>query len=363
MEERMVYHMLPSSNIKMFVRETIPLNKDLQRPETLIFCHGFPEISYSWLQQMRYLTKNYNFHCIAPDQRGYGYTAATSPNNIDKYSFKYITQDLNDLLDIYKIKKAIFIGHDFGGSVVWSQVLHHKHRCIGIVSINTPLRLYNYKMRDFWRSKNCKGFIDYASKCLSSEQAGQIDYVCYYQIKGLADKELYKNVRKTMLAFFRSQSSLDPVENKKNARKGMRTVRCRKNNNRGVLYYVDDNIERDSFWSEGDIQMYVDAFERNGFSKPLNWYRNMDVNSNWDLDCGITDKYIINVPCLMVSAKNDLVLTPSQAKKMNKNFKNITNVLLECGHWTMKEKKDELNAVLADWLINTDFNNNIQSKL
>ena len=46
----------------------------------VIFCHGFPEIWYSWRHQLRALA-DAGFRAIAPDQRGYGDTDA--PQAID----------------------------------------------------------------------------------------------------------------------------------------------------------------------------------------------------------------------------------------------------------------------------------------
>ena len=39
----------------------------------VVFCHGFPELWYSWRHQMKALAEA-GFRAIAPDQRGYGET-------------------------------------------------------------------------------------------------------------------------------------------------------------------------------------------------------------------------------------------------------------------------------------------------
>jgi len=41
----------------------------------VLFCHGFPELWYSWRQQIKALAEA-GFRAIAPDQRGYGDTDA-----------------------------------------------------------------------------------------------------------------------------------------------------------------------------------------------------------------------------------------------------------------------------------------------
>ncbi|MGZ4741202.1 MAG: alpha/beta fold hydrolase, partial [Ilumatobacteraceae bacterium] len=42
---------------------------------TVVLCHGFPELAYSWRHQMAPLA-DAGFHVVAPDQRGYGRSTA-----------------------------------------------------------------------------------------------------------------------------------------------------------------------------------------------------------------------------------------------------------------------------------------------
>ncbi len=60
---------------------------------------------------------------IAPDQRGYG--ATERPEPVEAYDMEHLTGDLVGLLDHLEIDKAIFVGHDWGGFVVWQMPLRH----------------------------------------------------------------------------------------------------------------------------------------------------------------------------------------------------------------------------------------------
>ena len=51
---------------------------------------------------------------------------------------EHLTGDLVGLLDHLKIDKAIFVGHDWGGFVVWQMPLRHLDRVAGVVGVNTP---------------------------------------------------------------------------------------------------------------------------------------------------------------------------------------------------------------------------------
>src|SRR5215207_2454996 len=101
----------------------------------VLLCHGFPELWYSWRHQMKALA-DAGFHAIAPDQRGYGDTDA--PQAIDAYTIHHLVGDLTGLLDALAIEKAVIVGHDWGGFVVWQMAMLAPHRVAGVVGVNTP---------------------------------------------------------------------------------------------------------------------------------------------------------------------------------------------------------------------------------
>ncbi len=101
----------------------------------VILCHGWPEIAFSWRHQIKALGEA-GIRVIAPDQRGYG--ATDRPEAVEDYDMGHLTGDLVGLLDYLKIDKAIFVGHDWGGFVVWQMPLRYIDRVAGIVGVNTP---------------------------------------------------------------------------------------------------------------------------------------------------------------------------------------------------------------------------------
>src|SRR5258707_5320558 len=82
----------------------------------VLFCHGFPELWYSWRHQLRALA-DAGFRAIAPDQRGYGET--TAPAAIEAYTIHHLVGDLTGLLDALGIERAVIVGHDWAGLLVW----------------------------------------------------------------------------------------------------------------------------------------------------------------------------------------------------------------------------------------------------
>uniref|UniRef100_K3XCE8 AB hydrolase-1 domain-containing protein n=1 Tax=Globisporangium ultimum (strain ATCC 200006 / CBS 805.95 / DAOM BR144) TaxID=431595 RepID=K3XCE8_GLOUD len=100
----------------------------------LVLVHGWPDLWFGWRYQIGPLSKRYRV--IAPDLRGFG--RSSTPKDVSKYGGKNITSDLARLLDILEIPKAVFIGHDWGGSIAWRMCLYHPDRVLAVCSICTP---------------------------------------------------------------------------------------------------------------------------------------------------------------------------------------------------------------------------------
>src|SRR5580698_9744140 len=151
----------------------------------VVFCHGFPELAFSWRHQLKALGEAGRW-AIAPDQRGYGLTSRPDP--VEAYDIAHLTDDLARLLDHLKVEKAIFCGHDWGGIVVWQMAIRHPGRVAGVIGVNTP-----YIPRA-------------ASDPIQTmrERLGDEMYIVHFQKPGEADAILAKDVAKTMGFFLRA---------------------------------------------------------------------------------------------------------------------------------------------------------------
>jgi len=102
---------------------------------TVVLCHGFPELAYSWRHQMAPVA-DAGFHVIAPDQRGYGHSSA--PRQIEAYGITQLTDDLLGLLDHFGKDDAVFVGHDWGALIVWDLARLHPERVRAVVGVSVP---------------------------------------------------------------------------------------------------------------------------------------------------------------------------------------------------------------------------------
>ncbi|MEM6636962.1 MAG: alpha/beta hydrolase [Pseudomonadota bacterium] len=102
----------------------------------LILLHGFPQNHRCWLPALPALSQR--FTCILVDLRGYG-DSSVPPDDPDHsvYSKRAMAQDIADLMDSLKLKKAHVLGHDRGARVAYRMALDHPDRIgkLGIVEI------------------------------------------------------------------------------------------------------------------------------------------------------------------------------------------------------------------------------------
>lgn len=78
----------------------------------ILMLHGFPEYGGAWASLAGHLSNR--FHCIAPDQRGYGRSWA--PPEVDHYTTSALVSDMAELIGD---EPLIVLGHDWGSAVAY----------------------------------------------------------------------------------------------------------------------------------------------------------------------------------------------------------------------------------------------------
>lgn len=287
----------------------------------VVLCHGFPELGYSWRHQVPALA-DAGFRVIAPDLRGYGDT--DRPEAIEDYDIVHLNGDLVGLLDALEIETAVFVGHDWGGNLVWEMPKMHRARVAGVIGVNTPA-LPRAPM---------------APTKIFKMMFGENFYILHFQQPGVADAGLARDVRRTFTKLMRSGVPLEQFAENAVGRDGKV---------RNMVEAVEGDLDvGEMILSEEELGHYVDAFEGTGFTGGINWYRNFD--RNWELSAAWADNPI-DVPSLMVTAELDPALRPELAEPMKGFVPDLeTAQIAGAGHWTQQEKPAELNRILLDWL-------------
>ncbi len=286
----------------------------------LIFCHGFPELAFSWRHQLA-ACEAAGVWAIAPDQRGYGLTER--PAAVTDYDMEHLTGDLVGLLDHLGAAKGVFVGHDWGGIVVWQLPLMHPDRVAGIIGLNTP----------FMRRAPIDP-IEGMRKVFGEDM-----YIVWFQKPGVADAALAADVDKTMRFFMRRPAAIQQVA----APTGGSTFAF------GDALKAWDKADTANLLLNADeLAGFVETFQATGFTGGINWYRNF--SRNWERSADLPTR-IDGVPCLMIMAEKDVVLSPAMADGMEEVISDLEKSLIkDSGHWTQQEKPEEVNRLILDWM-------------
>jgi len=288
----------------------------------IILCHGFPELAFSWRHQIAALAAAGRW-VIAPDQRGYGLTPG--PEAVEAYDMEHLTGDLIGLLDHLGAPKAIFVGHDWGGIVVWQLPLMHPDRVAGIIGLNTPF-LPRLPMDPI---------------AMFRAAFGDDMYIVHFQKPGVADAQLAADVERTMRYFMRLPGGTVEAFSGRPAERRSLALQ-------DGLARFDPATDTQQFLSADELAFFVESFQRTGFTGGVNWYRNF--TRNWERAATLPTR-IDGIPCLMITAELDAVLPPSAAEPMGAFIGDLETVLVHgSGHWTQQEKPAEVNRIILDWL-------------
>jgi len=285
----------------------------------VVLVHGFPEIAYSWRHQIPVLAEA-GFHVLAPDMRGYGHSDC--PDAIEAYDMAHLTGDLCGLLTAFGHDKGIFCGHDWGGLVTWAMPVFHPERVAANIGVNTPFQP--------------RGPLDPIT--LFEKTFGAKMYIVQFQTVGPVDDKL-NAAPEQVIRFFHRKTWIKREEYEQRDRSNLDLL--------GAFDRGEDKWPGDLLLNTDELAVYTKAFERTGFTPGINWYRNM--RRNWELAEGLPQT--VSTPCLQICAEDDISLPPRLAEPMKEVCADLEMHLIEdCGHWTMAEKTDELNAILLDWL-------------
>jgi pimeloyl-ACP methyl ester carboxylesterase len=270
----------------------------------VVLCHGFPELAFSWRHQVGPLVEA-GYRVLAPDMRGYG--GSSCPHEVEAYDVLTVGDDLVGLLDAFGAGDAVFVGHDWGASVVWQLALTHPDRVRALVALSVP-----FVPRAPARPAE-----------ILRRRLGDDFYLVWFQQVGPADEALASDVRRTLT----TTQELSPTWARQ----------------RG------ERPPRPSWLTEQELAVYVDAFTASGFTGGLNYYRNID--RNWL----ITEPYagrVIDQPAMFVAGSDDVVgmFMPTSPMQEWVTDLRVNQVIDGAGHWLQQERPSEVNRLLLDFL-------------
>lgn len=248
----------------------------------VLLLHGFPDSSKLWRHVMEPLAAK-GYRVIAYDQRGFGDSDA--PPGESDYALDLIVSDAVAIIRQLGISEPIYIvGHDWGACVGWLFCLQHPAlvKKFVAVSVGHPVAFKHAGLQQKLRSW----------------------YVFFFQLRGIAERELSKN---DWAAFRRMAKGYPELTN----------------------------------W-------IADLSRPGRLTAALNWYR-----ANFMLF--LTSKFgKCKVPTLGVHSPQDVALTVKQmtdsAKYMDAAWKYVS--IDHSSHWIPLDQPDILLSEISDWFRN-----------
>jgi pimeloyl-ACP methyl ester carboxylesterase len=327
----------------------------------VLLLHGFPELAFSWRKLMPLIAAR-GYHVIAPDLRGYGVTTGWDGDydgDLASFRLSRLVRDVLALLAALGHQRvAAVVGHDFGSPLAaWCALLHPDiFGCVALLS--APFHGPPRPGRDPW---------PHIDAALSALQPPRKHYQRYYATRD-ANPDMHTSAQglSTFLRAYFHCKSHDWPNNRPHALKSWRAEDL------AVLprYYVMDlekgmaataadmapspeEIERCTWLTDAELQVYVTEFGRTGFQGALNWYRNtFDAAAVAEL--AAFNGRRIEVPACFIAGRSDwgTYQTPGALEAMTSACASYAGpyFIEEAGHWVAQEQPRRLDATLGEFL-------------
>ena len=301
----------------------------------IIMVHGCPESWFSWRRQIPVIAET-GYKVVAIDVRGYG--GSDKPHAIEEYTLKKIGADIVGIIDFFEEDKAILIGHDWGGPIVWYTSLINENRISAVAGLSVPY----FPQREV--SPLDAFEVIYKDKFF---------YQLYFQKEGVAESEFEPDLRKYLESTY---FSIDARGMKKQFENPLNAM------NKGPnAKYLDDVVEFESYpdWINKDEMNYlINEFENSGMRGPLNRYRAQRIDFEELKD--FRDKKLKQPAALMVGSLDPVNFFIGDGYKDTEHLKEVfepvyenlikTELINDVGHWTQQEAPEEVNRFLLDFL-------------
>ena len=264
----------------------------------LLMLHGFPEYGGAWADLAPRLSDR--FHCIAPDQRGYGRSWA--PEGVENYTGAELTSDMAALIAHEARGPVTVLGHDWGAAVAYGLAIFYPDLVSRLIIANGVHPV------PFQRAIATGG--------AQSEASQYINFLRRPDSHNI----LSANNFERMLELF--------------------------------------SAKMDTSWLTGDtLEEYRTEWARGGrLDTMINWYRASPLrvaepgHPITDLPEFPSEKLMVRCPHLLIWGDGDTALLPDATAGLEEFAPDLTRVSIpDTDHWLIHQKPDTVAAAILDW--------------
>lgn len=268
---------------------------DAHLPKILML-HGFPEYGGAWAALAERLSDR--FHCIAPDQRGFGQSWA--PDDVSAYTTSALVADMAALIGDGPV---IVLGHDWGAAVAYGLAMSRPDLVEKLIIMNGVHPV------PFQRAMATGG-----------AQTAASQYIHFLRRDGSEEKLAEDGFAKLMALF---------------------------------------SAKMDLGWLTDDLRSeYLREWGRPGKLKTMiHWYRASPLKIAevgkpiTDLPEWPAEKLQVRCPHLLVWGVEDTALLPEATAGLEDFAADLARVEIEgADHWLHHQKPDEVAKVILEWL-------------
>lgn len=328
-----------------------------QQAPVVLFCHGWPEQARSWSYVLPRIAAA-GYYAVAPDMRGYG-GSTVHPQAFD-YRHEEVFADMLELathLGVSPERPMVIVGHDYGAPIAWNFALHRPDILHGVVGMSVPYlpstkilpsgvdkSLYDAQRTPFGVWEHAVASVDRSVYPADKYPVGQWDYqLAHAEMPEDIAASLNEDVAGSVASVFRRGS--DAFAGKPLPTAAMRSQ------GRWFAGTAPTRVPDPAVLSACDFDALVAGLERNGFAPANAWYRNNASNDHFAAQ-GVTEGRI-TVPALFVCGRYDHVtgtLTTPICAPMRSLSNDLTEVVLESGHWMAQERPKEVAEIVLQWM-------------
>jgi len=120
-----------ANGARFHVAESLPSGKDAA--PLVLLLHGFPEFWWTWRAQLPALSAG-GYRAAAMDLRGYG-GSDKPPRGYDPIT---LAQDVCGVVKALGARRAVVVGHGWGGYVAWAAAALHPGEVFALCSVSAP---------------------------------------------------------------------------------------------------------------------------------------------------------------------------------------------------------------------------------